>query len=149
LWAVPRETGTPEIVVDAAPLVKVAQSKLGANGTKLAQDVGRQTTFRSVLKDRQVQRWARIPEPTHSTGGTCAFCAMLAIRGPVYKQDTVDFPAHPGCECHPEPVFGMYVPSGQILDWQSQYADAAKGRTGAEARLAFRQTLEGRPVNAG
>lgn len=32
-------------------------------------------------------------------GKTCAFCSMLAARGPVYTEDTVTFRAHRCCDC--------------------------------------------------
>lgn len=34
-----------------------------------------------------------------TVGKTCAFCCMLAARGPVYTTDTVTFRAHPHCDC--------------------------------------------------
>lgn len=34
-----------------------------------------------------------------TVGKTCAFCSMLAARGPVYTEDTVTFRAHRCCDC--------------------------------------------------
>jgi len=40
-----------------------------------------------------------------ASANSCAFCAMLASRGPVYKEETVDFEAHDHCTCGSEPVY--------------------------------------------
>ncbi len=50
------------------------------------------------------------------------------------------------CRCHAEPVFTAYEPSARMREAQKVWAEATRGRSGADARLAFRQALEGRPV---
>ena len=50
------------------------------------------------------------------------------------------------CRCHAEPVFTAYEPSARMREAQATWAQATKGRYGADARAAFRQALEGRPV---
>jgi len=130
-------------------ITAAAQAQVQGWAEKLAQDPARQTVINTAKKDPKAVGWARIPEPAASPSGTCAFCAMLATRGAVYKSERgASFKAHPGCKCHPEPLFKgqLYVPSAQILDWQQTYAEATKGRSGKDARAAFRQALEGRPV---
>lgn len=130
-------------------LLGTAQVQVQGWAEKLAQDPARLTVIQTVHADPKASGWARIPEPAASPSGTCAFCIMLATRGAVYKSErAAAFEAHPGCKCHPEPLFKgqLYVPSGQILDWQQTYAEATKGRSGDDARAAFRQAIEGRPV---
>lgn len=61
---------------------------------------GRETILRSVAEDKEALGWGRVTD-----GDPCAFCAMLAGRGPVYEEDTVDFEAHDGCGCGAEPVY--------------------------------------------
>jgi hypothetical protein len=133
---------------DIEDLVTAARTQVQGAAEKLAQDPARQTTLDTVQKDRKAKGWARIPEPSLSATGTCGFCALLATRGAVYKtKTTAEFQAHDGCKCHPEPVFtGTYVPSAQVMDWQQTYAEVSQGRSGADARAAFRQSIEGRPV---
>ncbi len=67
---------------------------------RLAMEGGRSTIEQTVMRDKLALGYARV------TGGRpCAFCAMLASRGPVYKEDTVDFQAHDHCSCTSEPVY--------------------------------------------
>jgi hypothetical protein len=61
---------------------------------------GRETLLRSVQADRSALGWARVTD-----ADPCAFCALLASRGPVYQKDTVDFEAHDHCSCTSEPVY--------------------------------------------
>lgn len=56
-------------------------------------------------------RWRRVTD-----GHPCAFCAMLATRGPVYAEDTVDFVAHGGCGCTAEMC--LY----DVEEWVAEYA---------------------------
>src|SRR5665647_575438 len=61
---------------------------------------GRDTILGEVQRDTKTQGWARV------TGGNpCAFCAMLASRGPAYREESVDFQAHDHCDCGAEPVY--------------------------------------------
>lgn len=108
----------------------------GATET-LVLDQGRDTIVNATKVDRKAIGWARIPEP-----GACAFCAMLATRGAVYKQDTVAFKSHDHCRCHAEPVFTAYEPTAQIREWQALYAKSTKGQS--DQLNAFRRAYEGR-----
>lgn len=127
---------------------------------KLVADVGRDTLTTAVRDDKYARGWARVPEP-----GCCYFCAMLAVRGAVYKKETAgtnarsprhatrpgeaftgagDFKVHDHCRCHVEPVFTEYEPTAQIREWQGLYRESTRGKSNANARLAFRQAFEGR-----
>lgn len=71
----------------------------------------------------------------------CAFCAMLASRGAVYRSDAFDssdalfagdnrFKVHDGCECTLEPIYGRSVtdlPPGSA-ELAKEWADVAAGR---------------------
>ena len=61
----------------------------------------RETISRTAAKDKDVVGVARIAD-----GSPCAFCSMLAARGPVYTAATAKFRAHDGCGCLPRPVYG-------------------------------------------
>jgi hypothetical protein len=73
--------------------VSGAVSRVVANG-------GRDTVIAAVKRDPKAQGWARA-----TSGKPCAFCAMLASRGPVYKEETVGFQAHDHCSCSAEPAY--------------------------------------------
>ena len=112
---------------------------------QLALDAGRDTVIGAVHRDRQARGWARHVEP-----GACAFCAMLAARGAVYRsRQTAEFQAHGHCRCQPVPVFGAYEPTAQVREWQALWESSTRGKSGAAARLAFRQALEGRASKQG
>ena len=75
---------------------------------------------------------------------------MLALRagaGFLYtSKRSADFSAHDNCRCHAEPVFNAYEPSYRMRQMQMLWAEATAGRSGHDARVAFRQAVEGRPV---
>lgn len=124
--------------------IEPAQTKIDGAVAKLVQDVGRTTITGTVQADDAAKGWARITEPA-----PCAFCALLATRGAVYKtRQTAAFKAHDHCRCHPEPIFTAYEPSAQVRDWQAQYAEATRGVRGSRnQRNAWRQAFEGRTTN--
>lgn len=124
------------------PDLAAFETQIQGLSSKMVMDTGRSTVIDAVHRDRKAKGWARIPEPTHSKSGTCAFCALLATRGLVYKSKTSgDFRAHDGCECHAEPVFNAYEPSAQVREWQALYASSTRSVTGKAKRTAFRQAL--------
>jgi len=89
---------------------------------------------------------------------------MLALRGAVYRDARaagkgskgksgtafagggLDFKVHDNCRCHAEPVFTAYEPSANMREMQRVWDESTKGRSGNDARNAFRQAVEGRPV---
>lgn len=59
------------------------------------------TRVESASRDYVIQsaRHTRLKCRRVIAGKTCAFCSMLAARGPVYTRDTVTFRAHRCCDC--------------------------------------------------
>jgi len=136
---------TPEAETKALDLLDGAVQNL-------VLDQGRYTIIDAVKQDKYAKGWARVTEP-----GACSFCVMLALRAGAgflyHKRSAADFRAHtPGphggglCQCHVEPVFTAYEPSAHMRQMQKVWADSTKGRYGADARAAFRQAIEGRPI---
>lgn len=104
-----------------------------ANGVAdwMVKQVGRETVDLSTGADRARPRWARVP-----TGAvTCAFCVMLASRGPVYRSertaggDGIRF--HADCDCVATPMWDETdLPAGYDPDRLYQmYRDADGGGT--------------------
>lgn len=124
------------------PDVQTFDDQIHALASKMVMDAGRATIIDTVHRDQKAKGWARIPEPAHSKSGTCAFCALLATRGLVYKSErSADFRAHDGCQCHAEPVFTAYEPSAQVREWQALYASSTSSVFGKAKRTAFRRAL--------
>jgi hypothetical protein len=67
---------------------------------RLVLDAGRQTVMRSVLRDTRGKGWERV-----AGGAACRFCLMLAGRGSVYTEESVDFRSHDHCACSAMPVY--------------------------------------------
>ena len=91
------------------------------------QQQGRDTIDLSTGRDPADARWARVP-----TGrSTCAFCLVLASRGPVYRSGDSAGAAkkfHAGDDCQAVPIWpGDPLPEGYDPDalYQS-YADARR-----------------------
>ena len=122
-----------------------AQAQVSDAVTQLVLDQGRYTIIDAAQKDKAARGWARVTEPD-----ACSFCLMLAIRagaGFLYtSRQAGNFRAHDNCRCHVEPVFGPYEPPARVRDAQALWGTATKGRSGADARTAFRQAVEERPV---
>lgn len=63
-------------------------------------DVHRNTVTNASLSDAASRGWQRV-----GVGDNCPFCNMLIARGGVYKKSTVNFGAHPTCNCQSVPTF--------------------------------------------
>ena len=78
---------------------------------RLTLQTGRDTIDRSTRQDSARPRYARVPQ-----GATCAFCLMLASRGPVYgtARDAGQGNVwHADCDCTPTPIYdGQPLPDG-------------------------------------
>lgn len=83
-----------------AAAMTLGEARTAAAGMRQALSGGRNTLTGSIQSDPQALGYARA-----TSGKACAFCAMLASRGPVYTKTSIDFQTHDGCGCKPEPVF--------------------------------------------
>jgi hypothetical protein len=110
---------------------------------RLALDGGRQTITDTVAADPKALGWARA-----TSGEACAFCALLASRGPVFSEASVDFEAHDHCSCTPEPIYHRDAdwPSG-ARDYRDLYDQVAKGDP--DPLNAFRRELTAQRSAAG
>lgn len=92
----------------------------------------RETILENQRQDPAAVGWRRV------TGVCCKFCRMLADKGAIYKRDTVQFAAHPHCDCGAEPVFRGQVVGPEANNFQ--YVGSKRSRTPAEKR-ALREWL--------
>lgn len=130
----------------------VAFTNVSGEVSRQALNQGRDTLVASVAGDPKALGWVRVTDSK-----PCAFCRMLAGRGPVYmskKSATVGpvwsekrqrFQAHGHCGCSAEPVFSHEQPwPGRAQEFHDEWHEVTGGRSGADARLAYRQHVEGR-----
>jgi hypothetical protein len=116
-------------------------AKILTNGVaqKLVVDTGRNTLIAAIEADKHARGWARQARPD-----ACSFCSLLSTRGAVYRSEqTAGFEAHNDCHCIPVPVFAdHYEPPAYVRQWEQIYRDSTRGKSGAEARNAFRVALD-------
>jgi len=125
-------------LVPLAAATATAQAASAAAAMRHALDGGRHTIEQTVDADTRAAGWARV------TGGKpCAFCAMVAARGPIYREDTVRFRSHDRCHCTAEPVYNRgaaWPPRSTAL--RRVWDDTTRGLPANEARAAFRAAVE-------
>lgn len=124
---------TPKQAKDRA-LVSVSGSV-----SRMVQDGGRNTIVGAVTDDREALGWARVTD-----GDPCAFCAMLASRGPVYTSaETAKFQAHDHDQCGIEPVFHRDTQwPGKAREFEQLWQQSTQGYSGKDAINAFRRAYE-------
>lgn len=137
LWPRDADEATPAQLQPMEVRLEQAEKKAEAVAQKLVADTGRNTVQEAVRQDRQAVAWARA-----AALGACAFCKLLATRGAVYKQDTVDFRAHDGCHCGVVPVFRgqRFELSAHAREWERLYREYAAPHSGDQLRR-FRLAL--------
>jgi len=113
----------------------MARDGLRGTGVRLIMSGGRDTVTKAAQNDPRAQGWERVIEP-----GACGFCAMLAGRGAVYKESTVDFRAHDHCHCVARAVFDGQESVNKGI--QDQWATATKGTRGKAAIAAWNKHWE-------
>lgn len=101
---------------------------------------GRQTITTTVEQDDRALGWARV-----TSGKACAFCSMLASRGPIYKSQSAQFQAHDHCHCGAEPVYRSDAawPKGSA-ELRDLWEQSTGGLAGDDARKAFADALGAR-----
>lgn len=155
--SVPAVPDSPEGFVDQLVVESVAEAlddvergatALDAGAEQLVLDQGRRQMMSAVALDREAKGWHRIPN-----ADACSFCLMLALN--VYKSKrSASFLAHHrmpngsggDCRCSAEPDFGNYERTARVREAQKLWDSSTRGRSGNDARTAFRQAVEGREV---
>lgn len=113
---------------------------------------GRQSLLTLVEGDMRAIGWIRVTD-----GDPCSFCAMLASRGAVYKNDSFsqadprfsgpgEFKVHDSCACTMEVVYSRQAAwPGRGDEFYRMWRDNIEGRySGQAARNAWRRLYEQR-----
>jgi len=110
---------------------------VSGTGTKQVLDGGRETILELIKSDPVINRYIRVTD-----GDPCAFCAMLASRGPVYlTAESAGFQAHASCACTAEPVASSNAAwPGQAAYYKRLWRANIEGRySGQDAINAWRR----------
>lgn len=136
---------SPQQAMEAAAVRMVGSTQY------LALEGGRSVMQRSIEEDEQATGWARVTD-----GDPCAWCAMLASRGPVYKSERTagrdtnarfegdgEFKYHDHCACQAWPAFTQDEPFiGVAEKLYDDWLRETRGRGGKHAVNAFRRWWE-------
>jgi hypothetical protein len=132
---------------DFEALRQAIEAQIESSAQKMIADAASNEQMAAVEADPQAIGWARVTRP-----GACAFCLMLATRGPVYGSKTsASFRPHVAvngkggtCHCTVEPLWrGTYEPAAHVREAQAIWKSSTKGRSGKDALRAFRRAIEG------
>jgi hypothetical protein len=105
---------TPQAAMDTA------FTNTSGTVTRNVLNGGRGTLLRSTGSDPKAKGWARV-----TAGEPCAFCAMLASRGPVYlTEETAEFRSHDHCTCTAEPGYEGTEWPGRSREFHDLYNEA-------------------------
>ena len=152
-----RITGIDELLAEEA---RIAAEQAEAITAEHVMASGRQSVEDATTADKLALGWVRVP----SGAETCAFCTMLASRGPVEKEtrkgqtvirglyrteQTALFgqggePYHPNCDCIAVPVYDRNNWPGRekYLEAQDLWDDVKEaGFTGREALNEIRRRI--------
>ena len=107
-----------------------------AAAARHALNGGRRALLESARSDPAARGWIRVTD-----GDPCAFCAMLAGRGPVYGDTTATFSAHDRCGCTAELIYrDDHVWPGRAREFADLYDESAA--TQPDPLQAFRRAYD-------
>lgn len=135
-----REQATTSLTVTGISRVaqgKAAVDTAAAAAVRLVLNGGRGMLVDAVEADPVALGWIRVTD-----GDPCAFCALLASRGPTFKsRGSAGFQAHDSCACTAEPVYDRNTEwPGRNREWADLYSEVAQGQP--NPLNAFRRAYE-------
>lgn len=131
-----------------------AAIEAGGSAARHVLSGGRAQHLEMVRQDASAIGWIRVTD-----GDPCAFCAMLASRGPKYQSEwsatrvvkgrgtkrprAIGDLYHDNCGCTAEAVYSnTQAWPGRGREFQKLWYEATKGYSGQDARNAFRRAYE-------
>ncbi len=113
--------------------------KMAGSAAQLIASGGRDTLMAAVQSDPEAHGWQRVTD-----GSPCAFCAMVASRGIVAKDESgAGFEAHGHCGCTAEPAFEGSKVRPDNARFRETWNEATAGLSGGDALNAFRRAHAG------
>jgi hypothetical protein len=121
---------------DVAEAAQKAGVVMSGAASRLILNGARQAVLQSVQADSKAVAWMRV-----TASDPCAFCAMLASRGAVYKtEQAAGFLAHSACRCQAQAVFSKNDARAlRDNDLAAQWKQATRGLSGKDAMNAWRR----------
>lgn len=121
--------------------LRIVSVTLSGSVSRMVLSGGRDAILGNVIEDRQAVGWARLTD-----ADPCAFCGMLASRGPVYRsKQTAKFQAHDHCACMPVAAWSRDEAwLEHSRDLYEQWQKVTAGHSGADARRAWRRHWDNR-----
>lgn len=135
---------TPDLAINQIEVAHAAAGSIGSGTVDAAgMEGGREVINQAIRGDRLVKLVAR-----GTSGDPCAFCAMLASRGFVYRSeasaglgDEIER-FHINCHCFPIVRFVRESELPELnLYFQEKWAEVTAGYYGLEARKAWRRWI--------
>jgi len=135
---------TPDKALTQIEDVHASAGSIGSGTVdQLGMDGGRQVINHAIRRDRLVQLVAR-----GTSADPCAFCAMLASRGFVYKSEKTAYvgddveKVHINCHCFP---IVRFTRESQLPEmnayFQEKWREVTQGRSGSDATKAWRRWI--------
>lgn len=128
---------------------QVMARSLAGSAQRLALAGARETVERTVRRSSEIVGWRRVTD-----GDPCAWCAMLASRGAVYKSAASagdpragGTPYHDHDGCTAEPLYEHEDEPPEVAALYQQWLDATTGHSGKAAVNAFRRHWESRTTS--
>lgn len=110
---------------------------LAGSAARIVASGGRETLLGAIAGDPQAHGFQRVTD-----GSPCAFCAMIASRGIVSKEEaSAGFKAHGHCGCTAEPAFEGSALSPANARFRAAWQESTRGLSGTDALRAFRAHL--------
>jgi hypothetical protein len=128
-------SGPGQFQRDAARPNSALSTTLGT-AARITLDGARTTTLLTMQDDPVALGWFRVTDDD-----PCAFCALLASRGLVYKAETVGFEAHNDCACYGMAAFSRDIELSKVAQ---EAAKVYRNRGKGPALKAFRKAWESR-----
>jgi hypothetical protein len=123
----------------AQPLDKALQNTgvvMSGAASRLILNGARMAILRAVGDDAEAVGWMRV-----TAANPCAWCAMIAGRGPVFKtEQSAGFKAHDHCRCSAAAVWSHSDAEAlRNNELQQQWQEVTAGRSGKDALNAWRR----------
>lgn len=135
-------------------LMEEAFARVAASAARYVTTAGHDQIYSNVESDKVATGWYRTTK-----AGCCHFCAMLASRGVVYKEDSFkesdprfigpgNQKVHDSCGCGLRPFYGSEDPPDRTQEYEDLWIDSQRKRKPDETAInAFRRIYGASPLS--